>query len=167
MSKIMLSQASVVRSGRLRAFEVARPLTAKVLLGARTLVPKGTHRHGSGRRVAGPTLLASLHSRQVLRDVKQVVFEVGSALNHAATVHQGSEPHDIAARGSKPMVFAWHRARFFKGGRLPADPIVKFFRVHHPGNKRPRRYLTTPLVQFGRADGFMVSTTPVSRGFLP
>lgn len=138
-----------------------------MLRGARTLAPRGTHRHGSGRRVAGPTLLASLHSKQVLGDLKQVIFDIGSPVRWAATVHQGSEPHDIVATGSEPLTFRWPRARFFRGGRLREDPVVRFYRVRHPGNKRPVRYLTTPLVQFGRQAGFIVSKTPVSRGFLP
>lgn len=167
MSTINLSQAAVLRSGRLRAFEAARPLTAKVLRGARTLAPKGTHRHGSGRRVVGPTLLASLHSRQILHSQKEVIFDIGSPLKYAATVHQGSEEHDIPKVPGQLLVFRWPRARFYRGGRLPADPVVKFYRVRHPGNKRPVRYLTTPLVQFGRQAGFVVSKTPVSRGFLP
>lgn len=138
-----------------------------MLRGAKVLAPQGTHRHGSGRRVSGPTLLASLHSRQVLGDLKQVIFEIGSPLEYAATAHQGSEAHDIVATGSEPLTFAWPRARFFRGGRLRADPIVKFYRVRHPGNKRPRRYLTTPLIQFGRQAGFVVTRVPVGRGFLP
>lgn len=165
MSTIRLSHPAVLASGRERAFEAARPLTAQVLRGARTLVPVGSHLRGSGARVPGPTLKASLHSRQVLRDIRQVIFEVGSPLNYAATVHQGSKAHDI---DGVPLTFLWPRARFFGGGNARSrTPWFIGDHVRHPGNKRPRRYLTTPLHQYGRAAGFIVSTTPVSRGFLP
>ncbi len=165
MSRIVLYHPAVLASGRAKAFEEARPLTAKVLQGSKALAPRGTHRHGSGRRVVGPTLLQSLHSRQILRSQTEVIFDIGSPLDYAATVHQGSEPHDIVG---SPLAFKWPRARFFGGGNARSEvPWHVTTRVHHPGNKRPRRYLTTPLIQHGRAAGFIVSSSPAGRGFLP
>ncbi len=165
MSTIRLNHPAVLASARAKGFEVTRPLTARVLQGARVLAPVGSHMHGSGKRVSGPTLKASLHSRQILRSQTEIVFEIGSPLNYAATVHQGSRRHDI---DGDPLTFLWPRARFFNGGN--ARSAVPWFigeHVDHPGNKRPRRYLTTPLYQFGRQAGFIVSSTPVNRGFLP
>lgn len=146
--------------------EAARPLQAKVLTGAKTLAPRGSHTHGSGRRVAGPTLLASLHSKQILRSQTEIIFDIGSPLEYAATVHQGSKAHGIP--GDPLLAFYWPRARFFGGQRKrgPA-PLWVSRGVWHPGNKRPRRYLTTPLEQYGRAAGFIVTKQPVARGFLP
>lgn len=165
MSTIRLSHPAVLKSGRERGFEAARPLTAKVLAGAQTLAPVGSHMHGSGRRVSGPTLKASLHSRQILRSQTEIVFEIGSPLNYAATVHQGSRRHDI---DGDPLTFLWPRGRFLNGGNArSATPWFIGEHVNHPGNKRPRRYLTTPLAMYGRQAGFIVSTSPVSRGFLP
>ena len=92
MSTIRLSRPAVLASGREKAFEVARPLTAKVLQGAKHLAPQGSHLRGSGRRVPGPTLKASLHSRQVLRDIKQVTFEIGSPFSSVAAASGSSVP---------------------------------------------------------------------------
>ena len=165
MATIRLNRAATLKASREKGFEVARPLTAKVLAGSKILAPSGTHRHGSGVRVSGPTLKASLHSRQILRDLRQIVFEVGSPLDYAATVHQGSEAHDITG---DPLAFFWPRARFFAGNRRrgPA-PLFITVKVRHPGNRRPRRFLTTPLVQYGRAAGFLVVTSRTSGRFLP
>jgi hypothetical protein len=98
--------------------------------------------------------------------VRQIVFDIGSPLPYAASVHQGSAPHRID--GDPLLAFFWPRARYFGGNRRrgPA-PLWIARNVMHPGNKRPRRFLTTPLIQYGRQAGFEVSTIPVSRGFLP
>jgi hypothetical protein len=167
MSRIVLDRAATLHSARQRGYEVARPLAGKVLVGARTLVRSGTHRHGSGGPVAGPTLKASLQSVDVSTHPREIIFEVGSPLNYAATVHQGSKPHRINAV-DRPLTFFWPRARFIsRTRRLPSDPRVFFMRVMHPGNKRPNRFLATPLHQFGRAANFRVRTDAASRGFLP
>jgi hypothetical protein len=43
-----------------------------------------------------------------------------------------------------------------------------FIKVRHPGNKRPVRYLTTPLGLYGRANGFKVTMMgTVNRTHLP
>lgn len=167
MSRIVLFHPAVLASARQKGMQEARPLATMILTGAKTLAPVGDHRHGSGRRVAGPTLKASLKSAQISRDPLQIVFQIGSSLQYAATVHQGSKPHDITG---SPLAFRWARARFFgrRGRRfIGPDPWLVTDKVRHPGNKRPRRYLTTPLAQFGRQAGFKVTTSPVSRSFLP
>jgi hypothetical protein len=167
MARIVLDRTATLNSARQRGYEVARPLASKTLIGARTLVRTGSHRHGSGRPVAGPTLKASLRNVDISVDPREIVFEIGSPLDHAATVHQGSKAHSIPKSGLTPMTFFWHRARFIsRTTRLPGDPQVFFLRVRHPGNKRPNRFLTTPLQQFGRAANFRVRTDAASRGFL-
>lgn len=167
MSVIVLNRAVTLHTARQRGYEVARPLASRTLVGARTLVRSGTHRHGSGKPVAGPSLKASLQSVEVGRDPREIVFEIGSPLNYAASVHQGSRAHEIRAT-SKVLTFFWPRARFIsRTQRLASDPRMFFHRVMHPGNKRPNRFLTTPLQQFGRAMNFRVRTDAASRGFLP
>lgn len=113
--------------------------------------------------MAGPTLLTSLHMREV-PSPSAIVFDIGSPLDYAASVHQGSQPHDITGT---PLAFRWNRLSATPGRRGVVDPWFQGTRVRHPGNKRPRRFLTTPLQQFGRAAGFAVSTSNASRGFLP
>lgn len=167
MATIVLNRAVTLHTARQRGYEAARPLASRTLVGARTLVRSGTHRHGSGRPVAGQSLKASLQSVQVSTDPKEIIFDVGSPLEYAASVHQGSRPHVIRAT-TKPLTFFWPRARFIsRTQRLRTDPLVHALRVNHPGNKRPNRFLTTPLQQFGRAANFRVRTDRASRGFLP
>lgn len=167
MSRIVLNRLAVHHSGRQRGQEAARELSTRVLVGAKTLVRRGTHRHGSGRPVAGSTLLASLQSVRISSDPYQIIYDIGSPKEYAATVHQGSKPHRIEGRG-KPLSFYWPRARYLsRSRRLARDPRVAFWSVRHPGNKRPNRFLTTPLQQFGRAANFRVRTVNATRGFLP
>lgn len=167
MSRIVLNRTATRNSAREKGQEVALALSTKVLIGAKTLVRQGSHRHGSGRPVAGPSLKNSLQSVRVNVNPLSIVYDVGSPLDYAASMHQGSRPHQIRAT-SKPLSFFWPRARFQgRGRRLRTDPRVAFMSVRHPGNKRPNRFLTTPLHQFGRAAGFIVRTQSASRSFLP
>lgn len=167
MSRIVLHRTATLNSAREKGQEVALGLSRKVLIGAKTLARQGTHRHGSGRPVSGQSLKASLQSVRISTDPFQVIYDIGSPLDYAASVHQGSRAHEIRAT-SKPLSFFWHRARFQgRGRRLRSDPRVAFESVRHPGNKRPNRFLTTPLHQFGRAANFVVRTRSASRGFLP
>jgi hypothetical protein len=93
---------------------------------------------------------------------QRILGRVGSTAAHAATVHEGSKPHTIYARG-KMLKFQWPRGDFLlaarqgrRGGNKRTGRFHYFVRVRHPGNKRPIRYLTTPLTLFGRANGFVV-----------
>jgi hypothetical protein len=109
-----------------------------------------------------------LQSVDVSTSPREILFDIGSPLNYAASVHQGSKSHPIPKAGHTLQTFFWHRARFIsRTQRLRSDPQVFFLRVVHPGNKRPNRFLTTPLQQFGRAANFRVRTDKASRGFLP
>lgn len=167
MARIVLNRAAVAASARVRGREVVRPLAAQVLQGARLLVRRGNHRHGSGARQAGPTLRTSLKSQQVRTKITEIVYDIGSTNRYAMSEHQGSRPHTYYSRG-KLMKFRSERARFAPGRRpLKKQPFIFASRVRHPGNKRPQRFLTIPLNQFGRAAGFRVSTRSTGIGFLP
>lgn len=99
--------------------------------------------------------------------VNQVRGRVGSRKKYAATVHQGSRPHEIRA-GGKMLRFKWDRGEFLLRRSIRGNRLTFFFlRVMHPGNKRPVRYLTTPMHMFGRANGFRTTSQPVSRTRLP
>lgn len=109
-----------------------------------------------------------------------ITDRVGSTKNYAATVHQGSEAHYIHGRG-KMLKFQWERGNLLlaarrsgrisgrgRSSRLRSRGNFFFFAtVHHPGNKRPVRYLTTPMHLYGRMNGFRTTSTPVSRSRLP
>lgn len=131
----------------------------KILNGARALAPRGTHLHGSGRPVAGRALYQSLDVHNVA-SATQVRRLVGAQVAWAATVHQGSKPHAINAK-TKLLTFRWERGTLLvrgRGRRRGASMMFRFHRVNHPGNKRPVRYLTTPMHLYGRAAGFRTVT---------
>lgn len=136
------------------------------------MAPRGNHLSGSNRPKPGPTLQASLRM-----DMAVTVFEeiatVGSKNNYAASEHQGSRAHLIRSRGGKLLTFQWERgalllhARSGRRGRPRRSMYFRFEQVNHPGNKRPVRYLTTPMHLYGRKNGFRTSSTSVSRSRLP
>lgn len=151
-----------------------RKTVAEILIGAKRLAPHGTHLSGSGKRKLGKALQASLKST-LSTGVSFIDGTVGSNANWAATVHQGSEPHRIYSKRGKVLKFEWERgiamisARGRRRGRsrVHAKRFFFFPDVKHPGNKRPVRYLTTPMHQYGRMNGFRTDSRPVSRTRLP
>lgn len=100
---------------------------------------------------------------------QRITGRVGSRKVYAATAHQGSSPHVIRGHG-RMLKFRWERGDFLlrvRGRRGTAGQFFFFRSVRHPGNKRPVRYLTTPLIMFARANGFFALRQEVSRFRLP
>lgn len=132
-------------------------------------MPRGSHMSGSGRRRAGLPLASSLRGNLRIGTV-EILGRVGSNKRYATTAHQGSSAHIIRARG-KQLKFRWergsllleHRGRSRRGFRH----MFYFESVRHPGNKRPVRYLTTPLVMVARRHGFLVFGVGRGRSRLP
>jgi hypothetical protein len=152
-----------------------RRTSNRIIAGARQLVPVGNHMSGSGVRHSGQQLRASL-GIEMRQGVDFIVERIGSKKNYAATVHQGSSAHTIRGKG-KMLRFEWARGnalvtargRRRVGSRRPVRRGAYFYfvKVRHPGNKRPVRYLTTPMHLYGRVAGFRTSSVPVSRSRLP
>lgn len=150
-----------------------------ILQGARQLAPRGSHTSGSGARRPGLQLQQSLKTKSNNTATTASTL-IGSDKQYAATVHQGSSPHRINGRG-KQLKFEWERGSLLmaarsrgrlrgRGGsrRLRSRGNYFFFKmVTHPGNKRPVRYLTTPLHLYGRMGGFVTSSARVNRTRLP
>lgn len=130
---------------------------------------------GSGKRQPGQTLIQSLKIKPT-SSVFTISELIGSEKRYAATVHQGSEPHFIHGRGVK-LKFEWERGSLLMAARASGrvrrrGPRSKggffyFVSVFHPGNKRPVRYLTTPMHLYGRLHGFVTSSARVNRTRLP
>jgi len=133
------------------------------------MVPRGSHMSESGRRRAGVTLAASLRGNLRIGTV-EVVGRVGANKKYAETVHQGSKAHIIRGRG-KQLKFRWERGSLLlqhRGrGKRGARQMFFFTSVRHPGNKRPVRYLTTPLALVARRHGFVVFGVGRGRRRLP
>lgn len=171
-----------INSSRKIAFahRVTRPhvsrTSALILQAAKRMVPRGSHASGSGDRRPGQPLSIALHTSSHA-STYEIRDQVGSRNSYAATVHQGSKAHWIQSRGGKMLKFQWERGNLLvqaksRGrirGRVPRSRNGYFFfiRVRHPGNKRPVRYLTTPMNLYGKMRGFRVTSTPASRTRLP
>lgn len=150
-------------------------VVGRIFDGARFMVPRGSHMSGSGKRRPGQTLGQSLKTVAQHRPT-MLVTKVGSDKRYAATAHQGSSPHFIRAKG-KMLKFEWERGNIVvrargRGGRKrgragPSGNYFFFKLVNHPGNKRPVRYLTTPMHLYGRMLGFRTSSARVNRSRLP
>lgn len=142
-----------------------------IAAGARRLVPRGDHRSGSGARRPGLSLAAALKVKQN-STVTTVSELIGMEKSYAASEHQGSEAHEIVGHGKK-LKFKWERgtllvARRGRRGKVRGSGGFFFFiRVRHPGNKRPVRFLTTPMHLYGRLYGFRTSSARVNRTRLP
>lgn len=136
------------------------------------MAPRGDHMSGSGKRRAGKRLADSITSRLRSR-THEIVGRVGSQKKYAATAHQGSSAHTIRGRG-KMLKFRWDRGDFLvaaqmgrRRGNRRVGHFFYFHSVRHPGNKRPVRYLTTPLSMIARRNGFLVFGVGRGRGRLP
>lgn len=178
MARVTIYRNRAIQFSKRQTKPLVDRVSARILEGARTMAPRGDHLSGSGRPKLGQPLQNSLHIRNEPEPLA-VVNLVGSSVNWAATVHQGSEPHDIVSRNGKLLTFRWERGTLLlrarqrgRRGRLRSNSrgglvYFRFERVRHPGNKRPVRYLTTPMHLFGRAANFRTTSTPVNRTRLP
>lgn len=176
VAKIILNQPQVILTAHRLAGPHIRRTSNLIINGARRLVPRGDHMSGSGRRRSGTPLAASLHIRTITT-VTRITERIGSHVDYATSMHQGSSAHDIESKG-RMLRFRWERGSLqlaaraagrIRGRRIPRSRggYFYFVRVRHPGNKRPVRYLTTPMHLFGRANGFRTTSSPVSRSPLP
>jgi len=175
MARVNIDQNQKVLTARRLTAAYHRRTVELVFSGARKLVPRGDHRSGSGARKPGQSLYGSLKvvsnsSATTLSDL------IGSDKQYAASEHQGSSAHYINANG-KMLKFEWERGNIIvrargRRGRVrgragPAGNFFYFIRVRHPGNKRPVRYLTTPMHLYGRLRGYRTSSARVNRTRLP
>lgn len=166
MATVVIFQPVVNAYSLSVTFPHVRRTVNQIHFGAQRLAPRGTHRSGSGERADGPNLQSSIEDKiDVIGDV--IDGRVGSRKKYAASKHQGSRPHRIVAT-SKVLKFEWERGRFSARSRRRGPSRFFFFlKVNHPGDKRPVRYLTTPMHMYGRMNGFATTSSPVSRSRLP
>lgn len=178
MGRVDLDMSKVILTAHRLTGPHVRRTTNLIIQGARRLAPRGDHFSGSGTRKPGETLQQSLKVDSHTT-VYNIVERIGSKKSYAMSVHQGSSPHYIHAHG-KMLKFEWERGNLLLAarargrirGRGPSRRLRRtgayffFKKVHHPGNKRPVRFLTTPMHLYGRLAGFRTTSTPVSRSRL-
>lgn len=82
----------------------------------------------------------------------KVIGRVGTDVEYARPIHDGSKPHIIAPRRVRGLKFYWPAGI----AGLTVGRVVCFKgKVHHPGN-RANRFLIIPLRQEGPPLGFHV-----------
>lgn len=170
MARVVINDTEVTATATRRALPLVRLTTRQVLIAAKRMAPRGDHMKGSGKRQPGTQLQPSIDAK-ITVGPRRIESVIGSTKRYATTVHDGSGPHIIRAKG-KMLKFRSDRLDFLvaarsgrRGGNKRRGGFHYALRVRHPGNKRPVRYLTTPLFLFGRMNGFVVSTTsrPITR----
>lgn len=173
MARFQPNQPQITLTAQRLATPLVRAVTNATLTGARRLAPRGSHLSGSGKVRAGSPLEPSLYSTLTVGP-NRILGTVGAKARHSLVVHQGSRPHTIFSKSGKLLKFRWDRGDFLvaaragrRRGNRRTGQFHYFLRVRHPGNKRPVRYLTTPLHVFGRMGGFRVSTVGAGIGRLP
>lgn len=167
MARVNIDQVRKIQLAHRLANRHHKRVVDDIFNGAKHLVPRGSHLSGSGKRKPGRTLLNSL--KRVDRGTAAVLSTlIGSENQYAASQHQGSKAHDIHSK-SKMLKFQWERGNLLikARGRGKRSVFFYFKRVRHPGNKRPVRYLTTPMHLYGRLHGYRTSSARVNRSRLP
>lgn len=168
MSRIVLNPVEVHRTARKRGYEAVRSVVTPLRRDAQILAPRGSHRHGSGTAVAGKALADSFFTRwsETPTSVEAIV---GNDRDYSDTVARGSRRHKIRPVHKKLLVFEWERGRLLRRARGSRNRSGFFFfkSVMHPGNKRPVRFLQTPLALWGRRANFIVTTASNNRSRLP
>lgn len=167
MTRVNIDQQQKVRTASSLALRHHQRVVGRIYDGARFMAPRGSHKSGSGKRSPGKTLTQSLKTVAQHTPV-MLVTKIGSDKRYAATVHQGSAPHFIRMRSGKMLKFEWERGNLLLRARGRGRRTFFYFKsVFHPGNKRPVRYLTTPMHLYGRLHGYRTSSARVNRTRLP
>lgn len=105
----------------------------RVKIEARRIAPVGKQHPGQKRKFPPGQLRDSL-VKTIVTVAGDIGIIVGSSLDYAFYVHEGTRPHTIVPRKAPALVFFSERA-----GRVIVTKLV-----HHPGTQ-PNRFLTKAL----------------------
>lgn len=162
MARVFMYKAALQATSRAEALRLVDNLLNDVELAAKVIASSGTYSTGrladsidkDGPRITGNIITGS----------------VGSNLSYANVVHDGAGIHNIfpkaapgvwrfGSRKSPQLKFYWRRlGRVVYFPHIPAS--LNTMGRSHPGFKG-KKYLSTPLRVFGRAQGFRVTTTEI------
>jgi hypothetical protein len=160
MARVFMYKAALQATSRQEAFRLVNDLLTNVELAAKVIAGVGPYTSGrlaDSIQKDGPRITGNM-----------VSGDVGSDLSYADTAHDGAPIHAIfpkaapgvyrfGSRKAPQLKFYWRRvgkAVYFP--HIPAS--VNTLGRSHPGY-RGKKYLSTPLQVFGRAQGFRVTTT--------
>lgn len=160
MARVFMYKAALRATSRAEALRLVDNLLTDVQLAAKVIVSTGPYTTGH---------LADSIDKDGPRFTGNIVTgSVGSDLEYADTVHNGSPIHEIFPKGARgvwrfgsqkapQLKFYWRRVgRVVYFPHIPAS--INTYGSSHPGYKG-KKYLSTPLRVFGRAQGFRVTTT--------
>jgi len=132
MARVRLDRAELNRTIRGASRDELETTARQVMNRAKVLAPVDTGRLRASIRIERRTFLG-LRAR----------YTIGSDLNYAAMVHDGTRPHIIRPRRAQAL-------RFRVGGRIVYARVV-----HHPGT-RARPFLDRALREVTAARGYRV-----------
>lgn len=132
MARIRLDRAELNRTIRGASRDELETTARQVVNRAKVLAPVDTGRLRSSIRVERRSFLGL-----------RVRYTIGSDLNYAAMVHDGTRPHTIRPKRAQAL-------RFRVGGRIVYARVV-----HHPGT-RARPFLDRALREVTAARGYRV-----------
>lgn len=162
MARVFMYKAALRATSREEALRLVGNLMDSVELGAKVIASSGSYSTGrlaNSIEQDGPRVIGNM-----------ITGDVGSDLSYADTVHDGSPIHSIFPKSAKgiyrfgsrkapQLKFYWRKlGRVVYFPHIPAS--VNTLGHSHPGYKG-KKYLSTPLRVFGRAQGFRVTTTGI------
>lgn len=158
MSRVVLDKAAVRFFGQREAGKAVSKVARETLLGSKRMARRSPA-HLSGSRVPkpGPRLTEAIHLTPMKFSVLTVQQQVMSPVEYSMTEHEGSRRHRIRSRSGKALKFYWRkRQRSQRGFRRFRPTQASYFdHVWHPGNRRPVKFLTTPLAVSARGNNFV------------
>lgn len=160
MARVVMYRLRLKNASKKRGEALVRKVMEEVLFESKLLAATGLYATGAlsdSIDMDGPRHLGLL-----------ITGSVGSDLPYANAVHDGAEIHAIfpkAARGiyrfgshKKPQLKFFWRAKG-KVVIVPHIPISpRTIGRSHPGIKHGKKYLSRPLQEIGRRNGFKVTT---------
>lgn len=159
MGRWVPNKPNIVRTSQAFAIPKVNRVIQQTTFGAKLRAPRSsTHTHGSGKPVQGPRLVDTIRPKPLRVTTYVVSRQTGTPKKFAESVHNGARPHIIRAKRATRLKFkskqAWRRAAAGTGMRPDRNGFVYPKMVLHPGSRRARTFLTTPLKLSARVNGF-------------
>lgn len=162
MSRVKLDQTAVRRFGYRNAAIAVKKVQAQGIVGSKRMAPRSPA-HLSGSRVPKPgrRLVDQIVATPVTFTGWTVQARIESRSNISMVMHEGAKPHRIVAKRKRALKFYWTRTVARQSGRRRIRPgQASYFKyVMHPGNRRPVRFLTTPLSVAAKSNNFFFRKT--------
>lgn len=162
MSRVNLNPTAVRTFGRRNGAIAVKSVQRTALAGSKRMARRSpAHLSGSRVPAQGPRLVEAITGTPVTFSGWDVQARIESRTRYTLTEHEGSRAHRIRPRKVRNLKFFWVQKFAIRGGRRRVRPgQASYFRhVMHPGNRRPVKFLTTPLAASARVNNFFFRRT--------